>query len=340
MDMHQLKNAVSSLSGQEAKSLLQVILIRTESIDEEFPGFMQSVKKALIKRMEKASTEINPETVHIVFGSSTAGSLKSVFRGTSYEQTEEIIELTDYFAEGPLKELDATEGFEKRCQWLKESYQWDSDHAEWYKKSLKEAFEKIQSIQPGQRVVIWTGENANEQTGLRIVLYLLKEKANAIFELNTYDAYHKLYKGRQKDFPYYSGILLPEQLLAFYELHELKELSEEARRDLAKEGEDLIHSDALLRTYENGKVMDSECCRDDAFIIEKMRELQDEKGKTHFFKAARIVGEVLGHMVQYTSDEWIEYRLRRLIAQGKVEYRGELCNMMDYEVKLKEAFAG
>ena len=41
---------------------------------------------------------------------------------------------------------------------------------------MKEAFEKIQSINPEQRVVIWTSSNASEQTGLRLVLYLLKKK--------------------------------------------------------------------------------------------------------------------------------------------------------------------
>ena len=38
----------------------------------------------------------NPETIHIVFGASAAGGLKHAFKD---QQTEEIIELPDYFAD-------------------------------------------------------------------------------------------------------------------------------------------------------------------------------------------------------------------------------------------------
>lgn len=55
-------------------------------------------------------------------------------------------------------------------------------------------------------------------------------------------------------------------------------------------------------------------------------------------KAPRLIGEVIGHMEQYTGDEWIEYRLRHLIEQGIFEYRGELHAMRYYEVKLKESW--
>lgn len=55
-------------------------------------------------------------------------------------------------------------------------------------------------------------------------------------------------------------------------------------------------------------------------------------------KAARLIGEVIGHMQQYTGDQWIEYRLRDLIAKEIFAYRGDLNAMRLYEVKLKEEF--
>ncbi|MEK4283042.1 DUF1835 domain-containing protein [Ureibacillus sp. FSL K6-0165] len=336
MDINQLKKAISNLSEQEVKSLLHLIMIRSEHIDEDFPEFMQSLKNALIKR-EKTPNMKNPETIHIVFGASAAGGLKHAFKD---QQTEEIIELPDYFAEGPLKHYHTPEGFEQRYQWFKENYQWDSEHAEWYKFKMKEAFEKIQSINPEQRVVIWTSSNASEQTGLRLVLYLLKEKTNAVCKINTYEAYHKLYKGKEEDFPRHTGELNIEQLRACYELVEMKELTVEMRHSLAKEGEQLFTSESILRTYKNGQILSAESNRDDDFIIEKLKEIHETQGKKDFLKAARLIGEVLGHMQQHTSYEWLEYRLRQLIAEGKVEYQGELRGMRYYEVKLKEALAG
>ncbi|MFC5542462.1 DUF1835 domain-containing protein [Ureibacillus suwonensis] len=332
MELFQLKKSISTLNEQEAKSLLHLLLIRSEYGD--FPEFVRSVKETLMKRMETPAGK-NVHTVHIVFGSSAAGSLRYAFQDTPYEQTEEIIEVPDNLAEGPIHHLHTAEGFERRYQWLKENYRWEKDQAEWYKNNMQQAFEKISSIPPEQRVVIWTGENASEGTGLRFSLYLLKEKTNEMSVLNTYDAYHKFYNGMHEDFPRHTGELSPEQLLLFYELGELEELTEEQRQAYAKEGEECLHSDAVLRTYNKGQIFGAENHRDDALIIGKMKNLQ---GNKKFIKAARVIGEVLGHLDQYTSDEWIEYRLRQLIAQGKVEYQGELRAMRFYEVKLKEAF--
>ena len=76
--------------------------------------------------------------------------------------------------------------------------------------------------------------------------------------------------------------------------------------------------------------------REDDFIIACARRLQEEQEEVHYQVAARLIGEVLGHMEELREVEWIEYRLRQLIQQGIFSYQGELQGMLHYKVKLAE----
>lgn len=339
MGMYQLKKAISKLTEQEAKSLLHLILLRSEQTSDELPQFLKSIRNSVMNSLQNESATGNPDTIHIVFSESTAGSLKMAFRDTPYEKTDEIIIIPDTFSEGPLKAIDTEEGFASRLQWLKEHYQWDEEDYEWYEGKMSQAFEKIKAIQASQKVIIWTGENASEQTGLRLLLRVMKDQKNDIIEMNTYKAFHQLYrlpKAKEEDYPRHTGEIAHEQLWAMYELYEAEVLSHEQRQKLANEGQEILRSSSLLRSWKDGKVLDADEDREDHFIIERMKKLHKERGNNDFMKSARLIGEVLGYAEQYLSDDWIEYRLRHLIEQGVFESRGDLGAMRFYEVRLKE----
>lgn len=48
----------------------------------------------------------------------------------------------------------------------------------------------------------------------------------------------------------------------------------------------------------------------------------------------RIIGEVYGRIEQYVGDDFLEYRLRKLIEKGAFEYEGSLEAMRSYSIKL------
>ncbi|MGG4153578.1 DUF1835 domain-containing protein [Peribacillus muralis] len=277
--------------------------------------------------------------VHIVFGNSAGGCLKFAFRKTTYAKTEEIIVLPDILSVGPIDRLQTKEGIESRLQWFKESYRDDFNNLEVYKQGMLKAIEKIKEIPPHQKVIIWTCENAAEQTGLRIVLYLLQNEVNEVFELNTFKAFHECYTYpmlEAEQFPRSSGELIPDKLLQLYEQCELKPMKFAKRIALSEEGQKLLLNENHLRTWEYGELRHSNIERGDAFIIHCAKRLHKVLDTHDYMKAARLIGEVVGHMQQYTGDEWIEYRLRDLISGGIFDYRGVLRAMRRYEVKLKE----
>jgi hypothetical protein len=86
-----------------------------------------------------------------------------------------------------------------------------------------------------------------------------------------------------------------------------------------------------LRLWENDEIkIVSEDYYDD-FIIEKAKKLlSKEKG---FIPSARLIGEVYGHIEQYVSDQFLEYRLRELIEKGIFEFKGSLEEMRNYSIK-------
>ena len=63
-----------------------------------------------------------------------------------------------------MKNLHTKEGIQARFQWLKERFQDDDDERDTYVQRMIEAVQKIKAIPSHQNIVIWTGNNAHEQT--------------------------------------------------------------------------------------------------------------------------------------------------------------------------------
>ncbi|GAF11739.1 hypothetical protein JCM19045_870 [Bacillus sp. JCM 19045] len=201
------------------------------------------------------------------------------------------------------------------------------------------ALEKVKNIEPHQQVIIWTSENAAEQTGLRIALFLLQNKGIEVSELNTYHSFHNLYSSPELEYDEFSPSTVeiePEKLFQFYKQFEFKSINRSKRQVLVGEARELLSSESTLRTWNHNGLSDSAEDRDDAFIILCAKRLHQEIGESDYMLVIRLIGEVLGHMQHYTGDQWIEYRIRTLIKKGIFSYRGKLIAMRFYEVKLNE----
>lgn len=319
--------------------MLFMLLVNSEVSKEMLLHMQQSI----IKMGEEKHGTKNAQTVHIVFGDSPGGSLRAAFRETDYDQTEEIIVLPDILSVGPMKDLHIEAGIEARYQWFNDRYYVEGDDLEQYKYRMLEAVEKVKNIPPHQDIVIWTCQNAHEQTGLRLVLAMLKDKLNSVFVLDTFTAFHEIHEYPQlaeDHYPKTSGELTSEALRLFYEQYELRPLQKAKRQALCGEGSRILLDDYdLIRTWEHQELWhNNNVDRDDAFIIDCAKRLHEEDGQVEFQKSARLIGEVLGHMEQYRGDEWLEYRLRCLVEQGVFTYRGDLKAMRLYEVKLSDEY--
>jgi hypothetical protein len=334
-DVSCLKEAIKKLSEEEAKSMLFLSLLNGKSSED--------IKQVILHMSEDKEKAVNAQTVHILFGDSPGGSIKAAFRNTDYQKTEDIIVFPDNLSIGPVKNIHKASGIEARLEWFQKRYKIEDDGLEHYRKRMLDALENVNNILPHQTIVIWTCQNAHEQTGLRLVLAMLEGKLNAVRVIDTFTAFHEKNMSPrlvEDNYPRTTGELNGETLLNFYEQFGMEPLSNVKRQTLSDEGRYLLSDDIhIIRTWACNQLLNSSNeNRDDDFIIECAKRMYQEDGKVEYKKAARLIGEVIGHMQQYTGDEWIEYRLRSLIKQGIFSYKGDLKAMRFYEVQLQDDF--
>ena len=227
--------------------------------------------------------------VHIVFKRSVLGSMK-----VGLPDNEKVIGLPELFSTGPILDIHDNMGLASRFEWMENHFLFDGEDVRNEKSRLRNAFLAVASIPEHVSVVIWTGDNAHEQTGLRLALYLLKDKGNEVYLINATDVYTALLSEADREyFPIHSGELAPEDLRFIYEHnYPNKPLSMEQRKQFEQDWEALAATREVLRIWEDGEIVSVREDFYDDYIIEAARKLRDEY--EGFIKSARVIGAVLG----------------------------------------------
>ena len=117
----------------------------------------------------------NEMSWHIVIGASEEISVKLA------TNSSKVIGIKDNLSYGPISHIENTEDQNNRLNWLKENMT-NYDHYSY------EELKQLKDIESHEPIIIWTAENASEQTGLRFLMYLLKDWSNDIYILNTSEA--------------------------------------------------------------------------------------------------------------------------------------------------------
>ncbi|MGX1195230.1 DUF1835 domain-containing protein [Metabacillus sp. SLBN-84] len=272
--------------------------------------------------------------IHIVFGTSVSGSLKFVLKEMGIEKEDKVISFGEMFSIGPVWKLHENNGLQSRFEWMKRCV--SEEYGEWYKQDVEKAFNQIEAIPKGTHITIWTSNNAHEQTGLRFISYLLKDKSMDIDLINTADEYKEILEVKKgKYVPLHTGEIPPEKLQVLYEQGHAKFVKDHDRVDLEKEWLALSDGQETLRIWRNGGLQSVPEDYYDDFMIITAKKLQSKTKTKDFMKSARLIGEVLGHLQQYVGDSFLEYRLKKLIEAGIFESEGSLLAMRFYSVRLK-----
>ncbi|MFJ8064602.1 DUF1835 domain-containing protein [Psychrobacillus sp. NPDC096426] len=336
--INKIKNIVEKLSEQEAKSLLLQHLYRIQLLEEtKYPEdkFLEDLKKEYHDLLQFASKpgQTNYNTIHIVFGDSPAGSLK-----IALPRDEKVIRFSDQFSIGPVHQLHTERGLELRKKWLYLHINLDEQSTLTYLEDFQQTLTEISNIPEHIPIYIWTANNAHEQTSARLVVHALKNRKNTIRLINVYTSYQNHWPTPPEEFfPRNTGEVSAENLKIIYAANKNDQpLTEHTRNKLADEWEKLAETTEVLRIWEDDQIKSVSESYFDAFIIEKARYLHNEQTKPDFMKSARLIGEVIGHLNQYTGDQFIEYRVRQLILQGIFEIEGVPKAMRFYSVKMKE----
>lgn len=222
-----------------------------------------------------------------------------------------------------------------RFEWLKNHINLDDEYIDTYQDDFFQTTSQINAIPENTPIVIWVGENAHEQTGLRFVLYLLKEKSNDIFLMNTTTKYKKLFHIPNAEFfPLHTGEVSPEKFRLIYERSkDVHPLTQEERKSFEEEWKKLSTKEEVLRIWEKNEIYSVDEDYYDDYIIHSARRLH--RRNAGFMKSARLIGEVIGNVDQYIGDGFVEYRVRLLIMNGIFEIKGVPKAMRYYSVKLK-----
>lgn len=329
-----IKNVVEDMYEDEAKHLLQSILIQLNLLEENYSE--DSIKNLMdiprqltsntsYKRNVKESTH-----VHIAFDDSTAGCLKHML--SQEERLEEgVVAFSEFFSIGPINKLHTNEGQLARQKWLVNNLTaYDSYFEEEYLLRFIETLEELLTIPVETPITIWKANNAHEHVGLCFVMAQLKDKKN-IRVINTSEASKEILK-QEYDIRG-TGELPPESLALIQKSFvELPYLTVEKRMQFEYEWDRLSNSTEFLRVWKENEVHFVQEDYFDQFIIECAKSIGADR---EFLKAPRVIGEALGLVEQLVGDTFLEYRLKELIKQEVFEFVGSLDEMRFYSVKLK-----
>ncbi|HHK5550843.1 hypothetical protein COL11_21020 [Bacillus anthracis] len=329
-----IKNVVEDMYEDEAKHLLQSILIQLNLLEENYSedtikNLMdipnQLTSNTSYKRNVKESSHI-----HIAFDDSTAGCLKHML--SQEERLEEmVIAFSEFFSIGPIHKLHMNEGQLARQEWLVNNLTaYENYFEEEYLPRFLETMEELHTIPIETTITIWKADNAHEHVGLCFVMAQLKDKKN-IRIMNTSEASKEILK-QEYDIRG-TGELPPESLALLQKIFiELPCLTVEKRMQFECEWDRLSNSTEFLRVWKENEVHSVQEDYFDQFIIECAKSIGADR---EFLKAPRVIGEALGLVEQLVGDTFLEYRLKELIKQEVFEFVGSLDEMRFYSVKLK-----
>ncbi|RAJ82167.1 uncharacterized protein DUF3658 [Chitinophaga dinghuensis] len=276
---------------------------------------------------------------HIVFGQPSVAVLAEAV-GMDEKMQGDILCFEDDLSVGPLFILDTKDGQALRQQW------WQQLQGTGPAAVAQEIFEEAPAPEPEEpehsedearfltlktqlkedpelEVWIWAGQNARDVTGyywLVSKLYDFSGRIHIIY-LNNLPFLNE--KGAVF-YPTHLHQILPKEFLKAKKLARPVSLAEyELDGD---EWHRLMNENAGIRLLEGGKKLKGET------VTFYDKDLLAQTGK-EFIKAWRVANQVSGKLKYPVMDLFLAWRLKELVKEGKLESKGELKTVRDFEVK-------
>jgi len=289
---------------------------------EQLYNIVEIINDAIQQQRSVSQHELTPSSqmVHIACSESAAGSLRVAFVSSMH-----IIAFPDDLSIGPLFQLEEKLGEISRKEWLFENINNEQDDHVEYNKFIN-TLREIADIPIHLPIYIWVGNNANEQCLLRFFLYLLNDKANEIFLMQTSE--HNKYGD--------TGLLSSLQLSQLFIDSEKKPLTVQERRTFQKEWKHLSQTRNVLRRWVNGEIISVSEDYFDALIINTIAKLHKEQTMKDFIKTGTVIADLISQMDECPNLFYLEYRIRFLVYNGALALKGIPKSMRHYSVKLRD----
>ena len=191
-----IKNVVEDMYEDEAKHLLQSILIQLSLLEENYSEDtienLMDIPNQLTSNTSYKNVKESSH-VHIAFDDSTAGCLKYML-GQEKRLEEMVVAFSEFFSIGPINKLHMNEGQLARQKWLVNNLTaYENYFEEEYLSRFLETMEELHTIPIDTPITIWKANNAHEHVGLCFVMAQLKDKKN-IRVMNTSEASKEILK--------------------------------------------------------------------------------------------------------------------------------------------------
>ena len=254
--------------------------------------------------------------LHIVFQQADVQLLKDAMKLDETLQGE-VIEIKDEWGVGPLKDIDTNEGWDSRINWWKdllagspyEKVIGTFDDRETVKQ-LKEKLDADEALEAW----IWMGQNQHDVTGYYWLMPQLRSYQGRVMILYLNNLPFINEKG-QLFYPWSVHDILPKEVLKAKKLARPITLSEfEVDPD---EWKKISDENATVRILEGGKKIVGK--EDSFYDSELLKNITSD-----WQKATRVLSNTLHRMKIKTGDVYVMWRMKQLIAAGKIETMGDV----------------
>ena len=266
--------------------------------------------------------------IHIVFNESEIELMQKVME-LDETLSGEVIQIKDDFAVGPLTGIDAGEGWNARLGWWRGLLQGSP-----YKEELAGSFDDRQTMKeikekldanPAEQIWIWMGQNQHDVCGYYWLMPQLKEYQGRVMVLFMNNLPFINEKGHLF-YPSWLNEIQPKEFVKAKKLCRPVTLSEfEVDPD---EWKKLAEESAAVRILEGGKKIIGK--EETFYDNEILRNITPE-----WQKSWRVLSNILHRMKIKTGDVFIMWRMKQLIADGKIEVLGDAGKgWKEFDVKL------
>jgi len=266
--------------------------------------------------------------IHIIFNATDVNLIREVIK-LDESLSGNVIQIKDDFAVGPLINVETEEGWNSRVSWwrdLLKNSPYENDPQTFFddRETVKKLEEQLDTDLEVQ-VWIWMGQNQHDVCGYYWFIQFFKEYQGRVqvIYLNNLPFINE--KG-QLFYPSWIGEIQPKELLKAKRLARPITMSEfEVDPD---EWKKLCAENSAVRMLEGGKKIIS---KDETFYdSEILKNLTDE-----WQKATRVMTNTLHRMKIKTGDVFIMWRMKELIAQGRIEVLGDINkSWKEFDIKL------
>ena len=266
--------------------------------------------------------------IHIVYNASEVNLMKDVIK-LDESLAGSVLQIKDDFAVGPLIGIETSEGWNSRVHWWREllkSSPYENDPQTFFddRETVAKIKEQLDANELEQ-VWIWMAQNQHDVCGYYWFMQHFKEyqgKMQVIY-LNNLPFINE--KG-QLFYPSWISEIQAKELLKAKRLARPITMSEfEIDPD---EWRKLCVENSIVRMLEGGKKIVG---REETFYDgEILKNLTNE-----WQKATRVLTNTLHRMKIKTGDVFIMWRMKELIAQGRIEVLGDISkSWKEFDVKL------